>query len=167
MSRKCGFTAAEVFMALFLLVAVASIVIVPVQRLMGQLDVRPMEVLVLAAVRDAHYAARSSSDPVIMVHIAESNLLRIATDSGITLSEYPYASVEGAKDVEVRFHRVLPGDPERAIGSYEWETEPIFTVPFHPSGVSVPFAMHVREAGKVLRLVLDPFSGVALEREED
>ncbi len=167
MNPKSGFTVAEVFMVLLLMVAVASIMITPVHRLVEQLNVRPLEVIVLSAVRDAHHEARSRNTGVFLINISESNALRIASQDGITLAEYAYGNEESAQAFDVRFYRVLPEDPERAGNVFEWEDEPTEIILFHPSGVSTPFAIRLREARKEMQLIMDPFSSYPIQREED
>lgn len=167
MNRKSGFTAAEVFMMLLLLAAVSAIIITPVHRLVEQLNVRPLEVVVLSAVRDAHFESRSRNTGVFLFHLAESNVLRIAAQDGVTLADFPYAHAEDQEGPEILFYRILPEDPQRVDFAFEREDDPVETIFFHPSGVSTPFEIHLREARKRIRLVMDPFSSHPIEREEE
>lgn len=153
-------------MTLLLLVAVGAVLVVPAQRMAEQLSVRPLETVVIAAVRDAHYLARSRNEGVFLMHVVESNMLRIAAQDGVVLAEIAYAASDGDRSTDIRFHRLLPEDPERIGEDFKWEDQPVDTILFSPSGVSVPFAIHLAQAGKSRCLVMDPFSSDVLKREE-
>lgn len=166
MCRKSGFTVAEILMALLLLVAVSAVLVVPAQRLTEHLHVRPLESVVLAAVRDAHDFARTRNEWVFLMHVAESNMLRIAAQDGLVLADIAYAGDGGDGATEIRFHRLLPEEPARIGEVFKWEEQPVETILFAPSGVSVPFAIHLAQAGVTRRLMMDPFSNYVLAREE-
>ena len=167
MKPQAGFTVAEVFMVLLLLVAVAAILVTPVQRLVEQLNVRPLETVVLSAVRDAHYLARTRNEGVFLMHEGESNVLRIAAQDGVVLADIPYASGDGEHSTRIRFYRLLPEDPERTEAAFEWEDDPVETILFHPGGVSIPFGLHLEQGGADTRLIIDPFSSQIIRREEE
>ena len=164
---SAGFTVAEVVMVLLLMAAVAAVLVAPVQRLVEQLNVRPLETVVLTAVRDAHYLSRTRNESVFLMHVGDSNLLRIVSRDGVTLTDIPYATNDGETAARIRFYRVLPEDPERTGEAFEWEDDPVETILFHPVGVSVPFAIHMEQAGRSDRLIMDPFSSHILRREEE
>lgn len=166
MCRKSGFSVAEVLMALLLLVAVSAVLVVPAQRLTEHLHVRPLESVVLDAVRDAHDFARTRNEGVYLMHVAESNMLRIASQDGLVLADMAYAGGDDDAATDIRFHRLLPEEPARTGEVFKWEDQPAETILFAPSGVSVPFAIHLAQAGKTRRLMMDPFSNYVLEREE-
>jgi hypothetical protein len=166
MNRKNGFTVAEILLVLLLLVAVGAVLVVPVQHLAGQLAVRPLETVVLAAVRDAHYLARSRNESIFLVNVSESNVLRIAAQDGLVLADIAYASADGERATGIRFHRVLPEDPDRTGEDFTLDEQPVETILFNPCGVSVPFAIHLAEGGTPRLLVMDPFSSDVLRREE-
>ncbi len=166
MKRNAGFTVAEVLMTLLLLVAVGAVLVVPAQRLAEQLNGRPLETVVLSAVRDAHDLARSRNEGVFLVNVAESNGLRIAAMDGVVLADISYASDDERQSAEILFHRLLPEDPERTEEDFKWEEQPVETILFSPLGVSPPFAIHLSQAGATRSLVMDPFSSEVLRRED-
>lgn len=161
-ANKKGFTVVEVFLVITMLAIVVALMIVPVHRLVENIHVRPVEETLLSAVRRAHMQARQRNEPVVLYHMAESNVLGLATAEGELLEKIPV----GAPDVDsnpVAFFRILPEDPKNQSVAYENEEESVESIVFHPSGVATPFSIELLDAD--IRLVIDPFSSEPLLRE--
>ncbi len=167
--RKAGFTVAEVFMVITLLAVVAGLMVVPVQRIVESLQTRPLEEVVLSAVREAHAQARIRNVAVVLGHPAESNLLQLHARDGTLLREIeidaPAATGPGAK--LITFYPILPEDPEREDPAYESAEDEVEAVVFHPSGASMPFCVEFGEGKGRVRLVVDPFSSAPVVREDE
>ncbi|MDF7808151.1 hypothetical protein P4E94_11925 [Pontiellaceae bacterium B12219] len=162
--QQAGFTVVEVFLVITLLAIVATLMVVPVQHMAEQVQVRPLEETLLNVVRKAHMEARQRNIPVVLHYAGESNVLELATASGIMIEEIDLQAAAGEEDAEIlRFFRMLPEDPKNESLAYETEEESIDSIVFHPAGASAPFAIELLQ--KDIRLVMDPFSSEPLIRE--
>jgi hypothetical protein len=164
--RTGGFTVVEVFMVVTLLAIVVGLMVVPAHRLIESLHVRPLEEVVLSAVRQAHLQARQRGEPVLLDYQSISNRLRICTLDGIFLEEVALEPTDNDTPVLV-FHRLLPEDPERDEPAFEPEDDPAHAIVFDPCWASAPFAVEVMDRKNILRLVMDPFSSEPVLREEE
>lgn len=167
--RTRGFTVVEVFMVITLLAIVVGLMVTPIHRILEAVHTRPLEEVVLSAVRDAHMLARQRNESVVMGYQAASNCLQVCTRDGILLKnieiDLPPDTDEGTP--MLAFYRLLPEDPEADEAAYESEDEPVESIIFHPSGASIPFSVDVMDRKNTVRLVLDPFSSEPVLREEE
>lgn len=162
--RQDGFTVVEVFLVITLMAIVATLMIIPVQQLVENMHVRPLEQTVLSVIRKAHLEARQRNAPVVLHYSGESNLLELTTADGVVLEEIDLRAASGEDASEIlRFHRILAEDPKNDSMAYESEDDPVDFIVFHPAGASTPFAIELTE--KDIRLVMDPFSSEPLLRE--
>lgn len=161
-ANKKGFTVVEVFLVITLLAIVVGLMVVPVHQLVENIHVRPLEETVLSAVRRAHMQARQLNEPVVLYHMAESNVLGLATAEGELLEEIS-VGVPDEESNPFAFYRIIPEDPQNDSMAYENEDESVDSIVFHPSGVATPFAIELLHAD--IRLVIDPFSSEPLLRE--
>ncbi|MEA2067849.1 MAG: hypothetical protein U9P12_01500 [Verrucomicrobiota bacterium] len=166
-ARKYGFTVVEVFMVITLLAIVTGLMVVPVQRLMDAIHVRPLEEVFLSTVRKAHIQARQRNVSVVLSYQSESNRLQLCTLDGVFIEEVAVEPSPGADEDEsmLELYRLLPEDPEGEESAYESEDEPAGAITFHPGGASTPFAVDFKNGGNWVRLVLDPFSSEPVLRE--
>ena len=165
--RTHGFTVIEVFLVITLLAIVVGLMVVPARRIAEAMAVRPTEAVLLAAVHDAHTRARQSNMTLLLSCLSETNALQLHTRDGMLLQSTPLGSPREDDDPLLRFYRLRPEDPERDDDAFEAEAEPAAFIAFQPSGASTPFAADVRDGAGLIRLVLDPFSGEPVRREED
>jgi Tfp pilus assembly protein FimT len=162
--QQAGFTVVEVFLVITLLAIVATLMVVPVQQMSEQVQVRPLEETLLSVVRKAHMEARQRNVPVVLYYTGESNLLELTTAEGVMIEEINLQVLSGEEEDEIlKFYRILPEDPKNESIAYESEEEAIDSIVFHPTGASTPFAIELLQ--KDIRLVLDPFSSEPLMRE--
>ncbi|VGO14265.1 hypothetical protein PDESU_02824 [Pontiella desulfatans] len=168
-SHKTGFTVVEVFLVITLLAIVAALMVVPVQRLVEAMHVRPLGEVLLSTVRKAHMEARQRNETVFMSYYGESNVLELSTSDGTFLGQVvlaPQADGDG-QEALLEFYRLVPEDPEADANAYEPEEEPVDSIAFHPSGASTPFSVGLLDSKDSVRLVMDPFSSEPVLREDE
>jgi len=182
----------EVLLTLALILILGSLVVYNVGNLHRMRDERPLEEVLLNAVREARYQAAFNKEVCWLSYDVETSTFRISIDSQAPIPALPSersaftATVEEEEQPmpalatlevfvreeeespKVEFLAVPPGKGFDGGPDDEPEDFKLTRVPFDPAGFSVPFTVKLDFPQEELRktVAFDPFSNHVLDPED-
>lgn len=174
--RSGGFTLLEVLSVMAVLAIIAGIITLNFDRLIAAAEFKPLDRVLLETIQEARIQAATEGYPVYLSYEPETEKFALTTrqrpevaadtDDFLTITE-PKVNRYGFRDsdgVQVLFYPKISKSTELSAGDADFSRDPVPALAFHPSGVSTPARIVIRQDGADdLEFVLDPMSSGPLE----
>jgi len=183
---RSGLTLFEILVVLALMAVVAGLVTLNFDRLIAAAEAPPIERVLARSIQEARIRAANGGHPVYLSFDAERGAFTLversqpaesalsdaeqlgpsdpaAMSSETVLERFP---CEAARGLGVEFYPRL-SSPNFNARAEDFARDPVPSLVFHPSGVSTPARVVIRQSGtEALTFELDPMSSGPLPRTD-